>query len=361
MKSFFLLSFIFALVIIGCQKPYDISALPQAKDNNSSGDTTYIQKGVWTGFNKPQGILYGRDQLFYVMDTQNNRIVMLNQAGDELSELSNVLHPLTAAQDPRLDLIVGAETIDQTSQDTIGVVLRVKVEQASGHLNLAEVDTIWKEPGHPQRRFVGVGILPNDEYLVVRDGPDNSSPVDPDARVLRFRYVHENETARKDSFITPLGDLQSGVGNSITSVNHPTSIAIFPGRSDFVLTQKSDGVQYSAVWMVYSKTVDFEGWLPRFDPSVAGQNIDFVKPNRFRDAKGVAIDPFRSDIFIVDAQQDSVVKFNSKGFFKSESFGARSSFTGLNHPQGVAIALGDLYVCDTDNDRIVIFRLSTGN
>jgi hypothetical protein len=355
MKSFFL--FVFFLFVVGCQKPYEIADLPSASNLSRSGDTTYIQKAVWGGFNKPEGILYGRDQLFYVMDTQNNRIVMLNQAGGELSELNNILHPLAATQDTRLDLIVGAETVDPVSHDTIGVVLRVKVEPASGYLNLAEIDTIWKEPGHPQRRFVGIGIIPGDEYLVVRDGPDNSSPVDPDSRVLLFRYT----TAKKDSFITPLGDLQSGVGNSITSINHPTGIVTFPGKSDFVLTQKSDGVQYSAVWMVYSKTTDFEGWQARFDPSIVGQNVDFVKPNRFRDAEGVAIDPYRSDIFIVDAQQDSIVKFNNKGVFQNESFGALSSQSGLNHPRSVAIAQGDVYVCDTDNDRIVIYRLSTGN
>lgn len=359
MKSIFL--FLTFLFVVGCQQPYKLSDLPSADNVIRSGDTTYIQTAEWGGFKKPEGILYGRDQLFYVMDTQNDRIVMLNQAGGELSERNGVLHPLAAAQDTRLDLIVGAETVDPTSHDTIGVVLRIKVEPASGHLDLAEIDTIWKEPGHPKRRFVGIGIIPGDEYLVVRDGPDNSSPVDPDARVLLFRYVHQNATARKDSFITPLGDLQSGVGNSITSINHPTGIATFPGRADFVLTQKSDGVQYSAIWMVYSKTTDFEGWQARFDPSIVGQNVDFVKANRFRDAEGVAIDPYRSDIFVVDAEQDSVVKFNNKGVFQKESFGAMSSRSGLSHPRSVAIAQGQVYVCDTDNDRIVIFRLSTGN
>ncbi|MDE3058197.1 MAG: hypothetical protein KGJ59_09610, partial [Bacteroidota bacterium] len=78
MKSFFAILFFLFLFAAGCQKPYDISDLPTAKNINASGDTTYIQKGAWTGFNKPEGIVYGRDQLFYVMDTRNNRIVMLN-------------------------------------------------------------------------------------------------------------------------------------------------------------------------------------------------------------------------------------------------------------------------------------------
>ncbi len=352
-----LTSIMFA-ALVGCQSPYDIDNLPQTTNYHFSSDTSYIQTDVWTGFNRPNGILYGRDQLFYVLDTYNNRIVMLNQAGIELSELG-ILQPLAAAQDTRLDLIVAAAAIDPVIKDTIAIIVRVKLAAALGVLSLAEVDTVWRESGRPQRRFVGVGIIPNDEYLVARDGPDNSSPVDPDARILLFQYVHENQIARRDSFITPLGDLQTGIGGSITSLNHPTGLATFPGKSDFVVIQKSTGVQYTALWMVYSKSVNFEGWLPKFDPAAGQAGIDFILPNRFLDPEGVAIDPFRADVFIVDAQQDSVARFNSRGFFQSSSFGARSPQITLTHPHGIAVAQSVLYVCDTDRNRIVIYSLST--
>lgn len=346
------------LALVGCQSPYDINDLPSASNFHFTGDTTYIQTGTWGGFNKPNGILYGKDQLFYVLDTYNNRIVMLNQAGIELSEIA-ILQPLAAAQDSRLDLIVGASAIDPVIKDTIAIIVRIKVAPALGILSQAEIDTIWKESARPLRKFVGVGIIPNDEYLVARDGPDNSSPVDPDARVLRFRYVHENQIVRRDSFLTPLGDLQTGIGNSITSLNHPTGLVTFPGKADFVIVQKSEGVQYTALWMVYSKTVDFEGWLPKYDPAAGQGNIDFVLPDRFLDPGGVAIDPSRSDVFITDVQQDSVARFNSRGFFQSSSFGGRSPQITLGHPHGIAVAQSLLYVCDTDNDRIVIYGLST--
>jgi len=343
---------------VGCQSPYDINDLPSTSNFHFTGDTSYIQTGVWTGFNKPNGILYGRDQLFYVLDTYNNRIVMLNQAGSELSEL-RILQPLAAAQDTRLDLIVAASAVDPVIKDTVAIIVRVKLAAALGVLSIAQIDTVWKESAHPQRKFVGVGIIPNDEYLVARDGPDNSSPVDPDARILLFQYVHENQVARRDSFITPLGDLQTGIGGSITSLNHPTGLATFPGKSDFVVIQKASGVQYDALWMVYSKTVDFEGWLPKFDPAAGQGGIDFILPNRFSNAAGIAIDPSRSDVFIVDAQQDSVVRFNSRGFFQASSFGSRSPQITLVHPHGIAVAQNVLYVCDTDENRIVIYSLST--
>ena len=111
--------------------------------------------------------------------------------------------------------------------------------------------------------------------------------------------------------------------------------------------------------MVYSKTVDFEGWLPKFDPAAGQGGIDFILPNRFPDAEGVAIDPSRSDVFIVDAQQDSVARFNARGFFQSSSFGGRSPQITLVHPHGIAVAQSVLYVCDTDENRIVIYSLST--
>ncbi len=347
------------LFIAGCEEPIPTptgTALPQI------GDTSYVEKNTWTGiFNKPRTIIYGLDQLLYVTDTENNRIVMLNQAGQILSVSKPIRKPISIAQDLKLDLLVGAETIEPTTGDTIGVLLRIKLVAASHNLNNAQIDTVWKEPARPKRRFVGIGIILNNEYLVVRDGPDNSSIVDPDARVLRFKY-RPNATTKKDSFITPLGELQSGAGSSITNINHPTGIATFPNSGDFIVTQNSDGVQYSAIWMAFTKNQDFEGWLPKFDPTIVDQrSIEFISPNRFRSAAGVSIDRIRRDIFVIDALLDSVAKFNNRGKFKVESFGKKTPGITLNHPGGAAIAENTLYVCDTQNDRIVLYRLSTDN
>ena len=342
----------------GCEKPYDINSLPPATDLTSSSDTTYIQKGEWVGFSKPQAILHGIDQLFYVADTYNNRIVLLDQAGIVRGVLNGILHPVCLAQDNRLDLLIGAEYINQATLDTIGIVYRVKMVEAHHEISTARIDTVWREPARPKRRFVGIAITITDEFLVVREGSDNTSPVDPDSRVLRFQYTKIDSMTYKDKLITPLGDFQAGQGISITILNHPTAIASFPASRDFVLVQSSDGIQYSAVWMVYTQRPDFEGWIPKYDPEqVTG--IDFIRPNRFINAMGVAIDPVRKDIFIADAAQDSIVKFNSRGRFKPESFGKKSLGITLNHPTGIAVAENTLYVCDTGNDRVVLYRLST--
>ncbi len=360
MKQTPLLLSVFWLFLFGCEDRFDRSSLPKVTDVVIVGDTSYVEKTSWNGmFNKPRTIIYGQDQLIYVTDTENNRIVMLNQAGQILSISKQILRPISIAQDLRLDLIVGAETIEQSTQDTIGVLLRIKLVAASHNLNNAKIDTIWKEPARPNRRFVGIGVILNDEYLVARDGPDNSSVVDPDARILRFRY-RPNSSTKKDSFITPLGELQTGAGSSITNLNHPTGIATFPNSGDFIVTQSSDGIQYAAIWMIFSKTADFEGWLPKYDPTNPDQRtIEFISPNRFKNASGAGIDRIRRDIFIADADLDSVVKFNNRGRFKIESFGKKTLGITLRRPGGVAVAENTLFVCDTENNRIVLYRLST--
>ena len=306
-----------ALLFVSCEKQFDISSLPSSTSVGVIGDTTYIEKGVWSGFNKPRAIMYGQDQLFYVADTYNNRIVMFNKAGQILSTSVPILHPISLAQDNRLDLLVGAETIEPTTKDTIGVILRIKLVAANHIMSNARIDTIWREPARPKRRYVGIAAALNDEYLVARDGPDNTSPVDPDSRVLRFQYKKIDSVTFVDRFITPLSELQTGAGSSITSINHPTGIATFP---------KS-----------------------------------FVSPNRFKEALSVCIDVSLKDVYVVDASQDSVVKFNSRGRFKAESFGVKTGGITLNRPSGIAIAENTLYVCDTENNRIVLYRLSSGN
>jgi hypothetical protein len=358
MKKFFFFVSVLMVYFFGCEKPYDIDSLPPPTDVSSSSDTTYIQKGEWNGFSKPQAILHGVDQLFYVADTYNNRVVLLDQAGLIRGVLNGIQRPVCLAQDNRLDLLIGAQYINPTTNDTIGIVYRVKMVEASHHIGSARIDTVWREPARPKRRFVGIAVTIIDEFLVVREGPDNTSPVDPDSRVLRFQYTKIDSVTYKDKLITPLGDFQAGQGIAITILNHPTAIASFPNSRDFVLVQSSDGIQYSAVWMLYTLRPDFEGWLPKYDPAqITG--IDFIRPNRFTNAMGVAIDPARKDIFIVDAVQDSIVKFNSRGRFKPESFGGKSPGVLLSHPTGIAVAENTLYVCDTDNNRIVLYRLST--
>ncbi len=337
----------------GCDSPMDLSTLPQQPA--SLLDTAYVAiTPPFGGFTGPEGLLLGRDQLLYVADTRANRLVMLNRAGGVLSTRT-MLRPVAIGQDSRLDLLVGGEFV-AANGDTVGALFRIHLVSGaadSAHrLEVARIDTVWRELAHPRRRFPGITVLSDNSYLAVRDGQDNSSFIDPDARVLYFD--------KNDKFITPLPAFVTGSGTGIANINHPTSITAFPNSNDFVLVQSSDGVAYGALWMVYSSTSDFQGWLPRFDPArFEDRTADFIRPNRFVYPKAVAIDPSRRDVFIADAGLDSVFKFNSRGVVRGESFGRVRSDGQMRRPSGLAFFEKVLYVLDQEQGIILRYRLST--
>lgn len=337
----------------GCESPMDLSTLPQQPATVI--DTAYV--GIdrpFGGFTQPEGILLGKDQLLYIADTRANRVVMLNRAGTVLSTRT-MLHPASLSQDSRLDLLIGGEMI-ASNGDTVGAIFRVHLVSASPdsahRLDQSRVDTVWRELAHPRRRFPGIAVLSDNTYLAVRNGEDNASFIDPDARVLQFDA--------DDVFNTPLPVFATGIGSGIGNVNHPTGIAAFPNSRNFVLTQASDGVAYGALWMVYQSTSDFQGWVPRFDPArLEDRLVDFIRPNRYVYATAVTIDPSRGDIFIADAALDSVFKFTSRGLLRNETFGLVRSGGVLRRPAALAFFEQILYVLDRDQGMVLRYRLST--
>jgi hypothetical protein len=367
------------LFIIGCE--YKIT--PPSEGGSTSNDTSYVEiSPPWGGFGSPRAILIGNDQLIYVADYDSNQIVMMDAAGTIIGH-HPILHPISIAQNSKLDLYVGGEAVVHNGSDTIGAIYRISlvrwdttyiagftIDTLSNDTTYIIRDTsyfynhdlynahtriVYQEPGRPDRRFPGIGLLPGNGYLVARVGPDNTSAIDPDCRIILF------DTS--DVSITPIAGLfpysQGG------TIDQLTGLMTFPSSNDFIFAQKSNtgGVGYGAVWMIYKKDVDFEGWLTKFDPLIDFQRgVDFVRSYLFREARGIAYDKKRREIFIVDSELDSVVKFNRNGQFRTESFGR--SKAGLIKPYGAAFSNDcTLYITDLGNRTnpplIRRFRLST--
>ncbi len=344
------LLFVCFLGLQGCEEKFPLSQLPDPNIRPTIGDTSYIEiVPPYDGFGGPEALLIGQDQLMYVADAKNNSIVMMSLAGQQLATRP-ILSPRALAQDLRLDLLVAGSVVE-ASGDTIGAVFRIKLVASRHDLATARLDTVWKEPGRPKRRFVGIGVLPNNRYVVARSGPDNSSFVDPDGRVLLFNA--------DDTFQTPLGDFITRAGSGITDINRPTGVAMFPNARDFLLLQETEGMAYGVLWMVYQSDPNFEGWLPRFDPSLPElRSNDFIRPGRFVLPSGAVVDGRRRDIFVADAALDSIIKFDSRGRFRSESFGFQRSGGRMLEPTGLAFFDRTLYVADRKTGRILRYRLS---
>ena len=348
-------------LISGCEEKPSLIAEQQ----DFTRDTSFVQ--VLPSFSSYVGaedILLGRDELLYVADTRANRVVMLNRAGQVLS-MRTMLHPRSLAQDTRLDLLVGGETV-VANGDTVGTIFRVHLvsnsPDSAHRLDVARIDTLWRELARPNRRFPGITVFGDNTYLAVRTAfpfPDNSSFIDPDARVLQFN--------NHDVFITPVPAFTSGSGSvagGITTIYLPTAIASFPASRDFVLAQTSADstipIQYGALWMRFELSNDFEGWLPKYDPErPEDRGVDFIRTYRYKGPEAVAIDPARLDVFVADAGLDSVFKFNSRGRIKTESFGYARSGRVMTRPTGLAFFEKVLYVLDATSGLILRFRLTT--
>lgn len=335
---------------IGCTKPSPIDPFIALQDSTYSvADTAYLEiyPPYQMGFNGPTALLFGNDLLFYVADTRNNRVVMLDVAGGYLGEC-HIDQPVSLAQDFRLDLLVGGVIVRNGAQT--GAIFRIHLTAAEHHIADAVIDTVWRESAHPQRRFVGIAALPNNQYLAARTGSDNSSGIDPDTRVMEF--------ASTDEYLTPITDLATGTGSGINYINELTGISAFPSTRDFIVLQKNMG--YGALWMVYSQSSDFEGWKPRFDPAnPRDASVSLIRTGQFMNPAGVAIDSRRLDIFITDVAQDSVFKFNSKGAFRNASFGKSLTNNRMKSPTGAAFFDKTLYVADSTANCIFRFKLST--
>jgi hypothetical protein len=147
--------------LAGCTKPYPfapIQALEQVKF--TTGDTTYLEiNPPFGGVDGPTALLIGNDNLMYVANGGDNKILMMNIAGALLGE-RDLLQPTALAQDQRLDLLLGG-TVAKSTGDTVGAVFRIHLVQVSHQLAEAKMDTVWREDAHPHRRVVGIAVMPD--------------------------------------------------------------------------------------------------------------------------------------------------------------------------------------------------------
>jgi hypothetical protein len=334
----------------GCGDRFDTSTLGVTGKSGTFGDTAYVlQTPVWNGFAKPTDVHVGYEPFIYVAEAGANRITMLDLSGALVGYSTSIKNPVALSQDHRLNLIVCGEfdtTISGTAA-TFGAIYKLDLVSAGHNIANAKVTRVYFDALHATRRFTGVAVLADNSYYVTRTGPNNGSFLDPDDAVLLFDK-HDALTPRVN------WPLLSADGTGLTTITQPTAIATLPKpSSDFLFTQMGAKSLFRAQWITQRTTGDVTQWESYFTPARDG-DISFLRVSLFKQPEDIAVDP-SGNIFVIDAETDSLYKFNPSGFI-TQAFGGAAA---MKHPQGVAFFDKTLYIADTDNNRVLRYVLST--
>lgn len=344
--------FLFSFVLLSaCVDKFEIPTTT-GDLGNIAGDTVYVQLNpAWQGFNNPQDIFIGNEPFIYIADTDNNRIVMMNLGGTILGT-REIKKPIAISQDYQLNLIVCADF--DTAGQTFGAVYKLDLFSAGHDIANAKLTRVIPRPGNPADLkqgivYTGVCTFYDNSFYVARQGPNNSSIFDPDNSILIFQKKTLSDGTKVDTLIGRLPSL-SPLGTGLMTVNGVSSLTSFKRRNDDFIMTLTGSTSFKTQWLYYN----FASETPGYENKLRPGSSDLMIANKFSRPEGAAVD-FSGNIFVADADRDSVYKFNSFGD-ELQSFGGPEIF---KEPYAVAFFDRTLYVVDKGNNRILRFILST--
>jgi hypothetical protein len=279
---------------------------------------------------------------------------MMNLNGDILG-VRHIKRPVALAEDYKLNLIVCAEldTVVNGKIQSFGAVYKLDLVSVQHQISAAPMTQLLPRPvdlNYPQRKYTGVAVFYNNTFYVARTGPNNTSFIDPDNSILYFSPKSLSGGGVGDTLIGRVPNIDP-ISSGLVSANHITSLTSFNKKNiDFIETLDGNN-SLKTQWLTYVVTPVSADYEARLTPSDGGA---LMTPNKFGQPEGSCIDD-AGNIFIADAQKDSIYKFTPFGD-ELQSFGGPAVFNG---PYAVAYFDRILYVADTGNDRILRFVLST--
>ncbi|MGB0166389.1 MAG: hypothetical protein ACPF8V_05995 [Luteibaculum sp.] len=282
------------------------------------------------GFLAPTDVLYGFDELIYIVDSIQERIFAYDQSGMRIGSIG-IPGVTRVAQDRKLDLLaIGKKDTTINGQSfSLSTIYRIDITQG------ARVDIgkgqIINELVHPfyykntlgsddaNTQLTDIAVFGDNEFYVSRIGKfPGSNTIPPDDAVIIFNnqdkyqgpvFVNSDGSFVRNFFKKPVG---------LTTFMQPPQTSAQANRRDFIYCS-ADSSQDNAFrvrtirYFSSENGAGYEAAAPaEQDTSKADGFIN--TPNKFKSPKGITIAGDGSNyIFVVDNTQDSLYQFTGNG------------------------------------------------
>lgn len=402
LKNYFLLIGL-AATLAGCsfgeRKGSDIEDILAARDE-ANGTTNipsreWVNVAIWRGpFQTPVDVLYGFDKLVYIADSSGS-VYQYDENGTLLGSYSGVKAE-KLGMDRALNLFIVGR-IDTTIGRSYNLPAIYCLDMTSTGQILKNSTKILKRIVHPfyfnpsgaglneaeKVSFAGIANFADNSFFVARKGPNNSNAAalgGYDNTIVQFSKTREYQG-------TFSNELDPQPGDGLKFFNDPVSLTSYaaPPQSNSVSSSKDFifGIKSPSFYRIQGMRPTDEGLL---EIEKKFLNQDTTKASRFLYGYVNRAGKFESRfvnpadititadkhqfILVVDSELDSLYQFNLSGqegdtpdFGKKNlitSFGGHGTGTKqFDRPKGVAYGKLKLFVADTGNRRIMVYKLST--
>lgn len=340
-------------------------------------------------FVRPVDIIAGFDELIYVVDEATEEIISLDESGRELGRLG-LKGVKSVAQNRQLDLLaIGKVEVNRGGNLLeFTCIYRIDIHGSGANFGIqyAEVTDTLIHPFYFKStysssdvdvEFNKIAILQDNRFYVTRSGTDNNPQKfgGPDDAILLFDSdgtyltpvsVNTPNGLFRDYFKKPIG---------ITSFVQPPQISAF-GSDHFIFTSVSENTSIKVQVIDYIETDFGANYEPRilFDRDTTVSDGNLTTPDKFERPVSLLLTGDGTNfIFVVDQAKDSFYQFTVTGLegvkpppgaatskYQMASFGGSGEgLSQFNQPSAVAYKNNIVWVCDTGNERILRFKLTT--
>jgi len=355
------------VIIFYCSPLNDKMKLPVIPETDSGpglDDVEYIllqsldAENGYT-FNKPADVFVGADNFIYVADRGNNRIVMLDAGGQVQDTSQTIEKPEAITQNDFLQLLVVNKT---------NTVFMIDLVSNSHALSNAQIEPVFEWASGPDIQFTGISVHNGFEYYVTAIDVGDTAQV----RNSSFIWDFNGDHTRKGPL--PLFTEGSGLYTALI----PTSIISLRERyldintfqektPAFLFTQTGKTSLYENFFKVQATTTTIVEGSTIIIPNTSYIGKAISDPNEIYWPEDIAVDE-EGFIFVVDkggsGHTPAFYRFSNSGdkLQKLSGDGNNSDNIKLSGPKGIAVLRDTqdqiVYVADTGNDRILMFKKS---